>query len=135
MDRGAGIVVVGSKIDTGANSAVVRSLMNVGYRITTASYDETTEVILKREPALVIIFLPGCTASDLELCGSLRNVSNAPVIVIGSSNDLNCASRALEAGVDDYLTDPVSARYVVARVRNILRRSMSRPLWRKHMLP
>jgi DNA-binding response OmpR family regulator len=105
--------------------------MNAGYTITTASYDEAVEVIIEREPNLVIIFLPGCTASDLELCGSLLNVSNAPVIVIGSSKDPDCASKALEAGVDDYLTDLVSVRYIVARVRNILRRSMSRPLWRK----
>jgi len=135
MDQGAGIIIVGNKIDSRANGAVFKSLMNAGYRITTANYDEFVEVIIEHGPNLVIIFLPGCTAPDLELCGSLLNVSDAPVIVIGSSDDPNCASKALEAGVDDYLTDRVSARYVVARVRNILRRSMSRPSWHERVLP
>jgi two-component system response regulator MtrA len=64
--------------------------------------------------------LPGL--DGLELCRRIRSVANVPVIMLVAQGGERQVIAGFEAGADDVMVKPVSARELVARVRAILRR-------------
>ena len=61
--------------------------------------------------------------TGLELCRRLRRSGNTtPVLMITARDDIDERVRALDAGVDDYLTKPFNLKELHARVRARLRR-------------
>jgi two-component system, OmpR family, response regulator RegX3 len=73
---------------------------------------------------LLDLMLPGLPGS--EVCRSLRERSNVPVIMLTAKDSEIDKVVGLELGADDYLTKPFSPRELVARVRAVLRRSEGR---------
>lgn len=76
--------------------------------------------------------LPDTTG--LELVARVRQAeaagtagSHTPVIVFGSSNDVDSKVRALRAGGDDYLAKPIHPQELSARVRGLLARFARAP--------
>jgi len=66
--------------------------------------------------------LPGL--GGLEVIRELREADwNLPILVLSAQGSEEIRVQALELGADDYLTKPMSAREMVARVRALLRRS------------
>ncbi|MBQ0754707.1 MAG: two-component system response regulator CreB [Gammaproteobacteria bacterium] len=84
-------------------------------RLRTADYDL---VILD-------IGLPDITGFDV--CRSLRQFSQVPVLFLTARDEEVDRILGLEMGGDDYVTKPFSPREVVARVRAILKRTTSKP--------
>jgi two-component system, OmpR family, response regulator RegX3 len=107
------------------------------------SFSETLEYMLSREgfdvataatgPAgleeferrgadlvLLDLMLPGL--SGTEVCRSLRQRSDVPVIMLTARDSEVDKVVGLELGADDYVTKPFSARELVARIRAVLRR-------------
>src|SRR5690348_17807187 len=64
--------------------------------------------------------LPGLPGS--EVCKSLREKSNVPVIMLTAKDGEIDKVVGLELGADDYVTKPFSSRELVARIRAVLRR-------------
>ena len=61
--------------------------------------------------------------SGVELCRRLRSSGNTtPVLMLTARDDVDERVRALDAGVDDYLTKPFNLKELHARVRAGLRR-------------
>ena len=61
--------------------------------------------------------------SGVELCRRLRSSGNTtPVLMITARDDIDERVRALDTGVDDYLTKPFNLKELHARVRARLRR-------------
>jgi len=61
--------------------------------------------------------------SGLELCRRLRRSGNTtPVLMVSARDDMDDRVKALDAGVDDYLTKPFNLKELHARVRARLRR-------------
>ena len=61
--------------------------------------------------------------SGVELCRRLRSSGNTtPVLMLTARDDVDERVRALDAGVDDYLTKPFNLKELHARVRARLRR-------------
>jgi two-component system response regulator RegX3 len=69
---------------------------------------------------LLDLMLPGL--SGTEVCRSLRQRSNVPVIMLTARDSEIDKVVGLELGADDYVTKPFSARELVARIRAVLRR-------------
>ena len=68
-------------------------------------------------------------ADGLDLIRDVRAASDVPLILVGCHQpDEADRVTALELGADDYLTDPVGMRELVARIRAVLRRSEGRCL-------
>jgi two-component system, OmpR family, response regulator RegX3 len=69
---------------------------------------------------LLDLMLPGL--SGLEVCRTLRQRSDVPVIMLTAKDAEVDKVVGLEIGADDYVTKPFSARELVARMRAVLRR-------------
>ena len=69
---------------------------------------------------LLDLMLPGL--SGTEVCRTLRQRSNVPVIMLTARDSEVDKVVGLELGADDYVTMPFSSRELVARIRAVLRR-------------
>ena len=87
---------------------------------------EAQAAIADRVPDLILLdwMLPG--TSGLELARRWRKESltrDIPIIMLTARGEENDRVGGLEAGVDDYVVKPFSARELLARIRAVLRRS------------
>lgn len=94
-----------------------------GYKVLTA-YDGTEALKLAREghPDLIVLdlMLPG--VDGLQVCRTLRNESDVPIIMLTARSTENDKLTGLNLGADDYVTKPFSPKELAARVRTVLRR-------------
>jgi len=94
-----------------------------GYRVLTA-YDGIEALRLAREshPDLIVLdlMLPGI--DGLEVCRTLRDESDVPIIMLTAMTTDQDRLTGLDLGADDYVTKPFSPRELAARVRAVLRR-------------
>ena len=94
-----------------------------GYKILTA-YDGIEALRLAREshPDLIVLdlMLPGI--DGLEVCRTIREESDVPIIMLTARTTDQDKLTGLSLGADDYVTKPFSPRELAARVRAVLRR-------------
>jgi len=94
-----------------------------GYRVLTA-YDGVEALRLAREghPDLIVLdlMLPGI--DGLQVCRTLRQESDVPIIMLTARTTDQDKLAGLDLGADDYVTKPFSPRELAARVRAVLRR-------------
>jgi sigma-B regulation protein RsbU (phosphoserine phosphatase) len=84
--------------------------------------------ILERRPDLVLLDLNLPDGSGLDVCRRLQDAAgtaHTPVLFISSTTDVNAKVRCLQAGAMDYVTKPLAAPEVLARVRTHLRVKMA----------
>jgi DNA-binding response OmpR family regulator len=118
------ILVIEDDPKTGASLEMY--LRHGGYRAEVArSGDEGLERARRERPDLIILdlMLPG--VSGIEICRTLREESDVPIIMLTARSTEEDKLRGLGVGADDYVTKPFSPREVVARVGAVLRRSRS----------
>ncbi|WP_298574757.1 phosphate regulon transcriptional regulator PhoB [uncultured Luteimonas sp.] len=87
---------------------------------------EAQSAIADRVPDLILLdwMLPG--TSGLELARRWRKdtlTRDVPIIMLTARGEENDRVGGLEAGVDDYVVKPFSARELLARIRAVMRRS------------
>ena len=106
--------------------SVDRYLAHAGYS-TAAALDGQRALELARTfaPDLIVldVMLPG--VGGLDVCRSLRETSNVPIIMLTARSTEHDKLNGLALGADDYLTKPFSPRELVARVDAVLRRARS----------
>jgi DNA-binding response OmpR family regulator len=80
------------------------------------------ELFRASKPDLVIldVMLPGM--DGFEICRTMRQESNTPVLMLTARDDEIDRVVGLEVGADDYLPKPFSMRELIARVKALLRR-------------
>jgi two-component system KDP operon response regulator KdpE len=103
--------------------ALATNLRGAGYEVETA---ETAAAALAaaglRPPDAVIVDLLLPDGSGREVCRSLREWSEAPIILVSAVGDDDEKIAALDAGADDYVTKPFAIGELLARLRAVLRR-------------
>ena len=87
---------------------------------------EAQAAIADRVPDLILLdwMLPG--TSGIELARRWRKeemTRDVPIIMLTARGEENDRVSGLDAGVDDYVVKPFSARELLARVRAVMRRS------------
>lgn len=104
---------------------VTEVLRAVGYDVIAAISGETAiEMTAMEQPALILLDIMFPQGPDgFEVCRHIRQFSDVPIIMLTAKAKENDKLRGFDAGADDYLTKPFSAKELVARVRAVLRRS------------
>jgi DNA-binding response OmpR family regulator len=105
---------------------VVRYLAREGHQtLEAADGNAARDLIAASDLDLVVldVMLPG--TDGLELCRWIRGRSELPVIMLTARGEEADRIVGLELGADDYVTKPFSPRELAARVRSVLRRTVS----------
>jgi len=99
------------------------TLQSQGYEVKTAADGETAlNLSVDWIPDLIVTDLSMPLMSGIELCRSVRERSQVPIIVLSVREEERNKIAALDAGADDYVTKPFSVNELLARVRANLRR-------------
>ncbi|CAH0536515.1 response regulator [Vibrio marisflavi] len=88
------------------------------------SGEEVISWIRKNQTDLVILDLMLPERDGLDIFRELRTFSDVPVMMATAKVDEIDRLLGLELGADDYICKPYSPREVVARVKNVLRRTL-----------
>ena len=94
-----------------------------GFEVTTAEEGDTALNVARSQTFDVVILdvmLPGL--SGIDVCRTLRNESDVPILMLTARDAEVDRVLGLELGADDYVTKPFSTAELVSRVRAILRR-------------
>ena len=81
--------------------------------------------IVQSSPDLILMRENSHRLNGDELCIRIRELSNAPIIVLGEEQEEAAGVEFLEMGADVYLTTPLRFRELLARVRSLLRRTQA----------
>lgn len=100
-------------------------LEGAGYRVVSVDRGKNAlDTAGKEKPLLVILDLMLPDMSGEEVCLQLKEITDAPIIMLTakSSEEERVAGFAL--GADDYVVKPFSPRELVFRVKSVLKRSL-----------
>ena len=109
--------------DPSLRMLTARALQENGFLVRPASAAPEMWLALEAGPVdlvLLDIMLPG--TSGIDLCRSLRQKSDVPIIFMSARASETDRVVGLELGADDYIAKPFGTRELVARVRAVLRR-------------
>ena len=84
---------------------------------------EALQAFKTEKPDLVLLDVMMPQIDGLEVTRTIRQESDAPIIMFTARVDETDKVIGLELGADDYITKPFSPREVLARVKAVLRRS------------
>ena len=123
MSRGKVLVVDDEQMVT---EVLERYLRREDFEVATAN-DGEKALQLAREwgPDLVVLDLMLPKIDGLEVFRTLRNERTVPVIMLTAKGEETDRIVGLEIGTDDYVVKPFSPREVVARIKAVLRRSLT----------
>jgi DNA-binding response OmpR family regulator len=105
-------------------NALIFSLQHSGFRVVGASGGEEalTEVHSGHLDVIVVAESSHRLNGD-ELCVRLRQICQAPIIMLGQGSKEVSGIDFIEMGADAYLTSPLSLRELLGRIRSFLRRT------------
>ncbi|NMH94959.1 response regulator transcription factor [Pseudonocardia bannensis] len=109
--------------DVRIRQALGLALSDEDFRIIEAGSGEAALRLLEGaavDVVLLDLMLPG--VDGLAVCRTLRSRGDLPIIIITARSDSADVIDGLEAGADDYVTKPLVARELAARIRALLRR-------------
>jgi len=111
--------------DVAIRDFLERALIEVGYEVDTASNAKTGELrALEGIHDVFIIDLGLPDMDGLDLIARCRaHGSSVPVLILSARRSVDERVKGLEQGGDDYLTKPFALAELLARLRNLLRRS------------
>lgn len=105
------------------NRKLVATLSEAGFYVISLAF--SFDSLLKIDEIDPHMFIVDETLPDrdgIEVCSRLRNIFDAPIILLGKDSTGKQWARAVEAGADSYLRVPFSDRLLIARVNPLLRR-------------
>ena len=106
------------------------ALMKEGYEfLDAANVDQARNFINVQTPDLILLdwMLPGLSGVDYaRRLGLKSDTKDIPIIMLTARGEENDKIRALDIGIDDYITKPFSTKELLARIRAVLRRSSTK---------
>lgn len=129
LEKGAGMAVGAAHIvviedDPVTRTALAGYLESFGYRVTVCAGAEAAEQVLAQDsPDLLIVDINLSGKDGLEITREQRARSEVGIILLSGRTDDVDRIVGLELGADDYVCKPFNRRELLARVKNLLRRT------------
>ncbi len=103
--------------------ALTIGLNREGFDVTIARDGQEALTLFARNAFdLILLDLMLPKLSGLDVCRSIRSISDVPIIIVSAKGEEVDMVLMLEIGADDYVTKPYRLRELVARIRAVLRR-------------
>ncbi len=100
------------------------NLKQEGYATLTATDGEIgLRMATSMSPDLVILDVMLPSLDGFDVCRHLRRSSRVPILMLTARGEEDDRVKGLNIGADDYVTKPFSIPELLARVRNLLRRT------------
>ena len=111
--------------DRRIRSQIKEALLEANYRVFEANdVEDALEIFLKEKGiALVMIDVDLPVMEGWQLCRTIRQSSDVPIIMLTAKQSESDEIQGFEAGADDFITKPFSLLILVARIQRILRRT------------
>ncbi len=110
--------------DTAITELLAMLLRTHGYEVKTVnSGEEGVDAIKKYNPHVVVLDLMMPGLDGWQVCKTVREFSNVPIVILSALDDPAMIASALDAGADDYLIKPVSSSILVAHLNRLIRRT------------
>ncbi len=84
---------------------------------------QTVELVENEKPDLIILGIDMPGLDGYQACRHIRQVSNAPIILLSGMPDDTLIVKGLNAGADDFISKFIGIEELLARIRAALRRS------------
>ncbi len=93
-----------------------------------AAYDgeEAVEMAKEKEYDIILLDIMLPKLDGLQVCQHIREFSNVPIIMLTAKGEDMDKIMGLEYGADDYITKPFNILEVKARIKAIMRRTVSK---------
>jgi two-component system, OmpR family, KDP operon response regulator KdpE len=99
-------------------------LSDAGFEVVTAqTVEEALDAAALRAPDAAIVDLILPDGNGIDVCRSIREWSQMPLLVLSAVGEETEKIRALDAGADDYVTKPFAPGELIARLNAALRRA------------
>lgn len=126
------ILVVEDEADI--QQLVSYNLIRAGFHVTCADSGEEAMERLGAEDidcVLLDLMLPGM--SGIEVCTAIRKIESSsdtplPIIMLTAKGEEEDVVAGLECGADDYITKPFSPKVLIARIKAVVKRTVSNKL-------
>lgn len=121
------ILVVEDEADI--QQLVSYNLIKAGFNVTCADSGEEALERLRAEEihcVLLDLMLPGM--SGIELCRAMRRGEGyrlIPIIMLTAKGEEEDVVAGFESGADDYITKPFSPKVLIARIKAVVKRSLT----------
>jgi two-component system response regulator RegX3 len=110
--------------DTVATQGVASVLMDQGFEVENVyNTEEALQKIASESWDLVVLDIRTPRKDSLEACQYVRENTTTPVVILSAQGQDEHIVNGLNAGADDYLVKPISAKVFLARVYALLRRA------------
>jgi len=90
--------------------------------VTAFNGEEAYAMFEKHKPNLVLLDIMLPDDDGMEICRSIRAISDIPIIMLSAKNTDMDKILSLGLGADEYLTKPYSPSVVIAHIKALLRR-------------
>jgi two-component system KDP operon response regulator KdpE len=99
-------------------------LSDAGFEVVAAqTVQEALDAAALRAPDAAIVDLILPDGNGIDVCRSIREWSQMPILVLSAVGEETEKIRALDAGADDYVTKPFAPGELIARLNAALRRA------------
>jgi DNA-binding response OmpR family regulator len=112
--------------DVSIRGALIRALTDRGHAVTSMpTAMAALQHVLNSPPDLILLDLGLPDLDGYQALRMMRAVSPVPVMVVTARDEETEIIRALDAGADDYVVKPFGAGQIDARIRAVLRATLS----------
>ena len=110
--------------DTAVTDLLSLLLKSQGFEVSaTNNSTDGLSMIREIQPDLVVLDLMMPEMDGWEVCRSVRQFSQVPIIILSALNDPSMIASVLDAGADNYLTKPTPSRVLVAHINRLTKRT------------
>jgi DNA-binding response OmpR family regulator len=110
--------------DESLRQVISQYLTQEGYRVVAAgSGAEALRLFYSERPEAVLLDLMMPGMDGWEVCARLRELSDAPILLVTARTSQEDKLRGFRLGIDDYLSKPFNLAELAARLQAVLSRS------------